>query len=172
VPPLLASQMRNQWLPNDREADVTMPIGHEIFIEAPVDVVWRAITEPDQIVQWFSDEADVELEDGYAGALTFTERGTKGPTVAQITVQAYDPDRSFSYRWAYEPGVVPGEGNSVLVEFVLIAENGGTRLRVAESGVDQLGWSQEQKDDYVADHNRGWAQHIGDLRDYAAKQPA
>ena len=140
-----------------------MPIGREIFIEAPVDVVWRAITEPDQIVQWFSDEADVELKDGYEGALTFTGRGTTEPMVAQITVQAFEPDRSFCYRWGYEPGVVPGEGNSVLVEFVLIAEAGGTRLRVVESGVDLLDWSQEQKDDYAADHNRGWARHIGDL---------
>jgi uncharacterized protein YndB with AHSA1/START domain len=150
-----------------------MTIEREIFIEAPVDVVWRAITEPDQIVQWFSDEADVELKDGYEGALIFTERGTKEPTVARITVQAFEPDRSFCYRWAYEPGVVPSEGNSVLVEFVLIAETGGTRLRVVESGLDALDWSQEQKDDYVADHNRGWAKHIGDLSEYAAaKQPA
>jgi uncharacterized protein YndB with AHSA1/START domain len=153
-----------------QEADMPMPIGREIFIEAPVDVVWRAITEPDQIVQWFSDEADVELKDGYVGALTFTERATKGPTVAQITVQAFEPDRSFSYRWAYEPGVVPGEGNSVLVEFVLTAETGGTRLRVVESGVDLLDWSQEQKDDYAADHNRGWARHIDDLGKYVAAQ--
>jgi uncharacterized protein YndB with AHSA1/START domain len=150
-----------------------MKIGREIFIAAPVDVVWRAITEPDQIVQWFSDEADVQLKDGYVGALTFTERGSKEPTIAQITVQAFEPDRSFSYRWAYEPGVVPGEGNSVLVEFVLVAETGGTRLSVVESGVDALDWPQEQKDEYVADHSRGWAQHIGDLGDYAAaKQPA
>ena len=148
-------------------------IEREIFIAAPVDVVWRAITEPDQIVQWFSDEADVELRDGYEGALTFTSRGTAEPTVAQITVQAFEPDRSFSYRWSYEPGVVPHEGNSVLVEFVLRAENGGTRLRVAESGLDLLDWSQQQKDDYVADHNRGWAKHIGDLGEYMApKQPA
>jgi uncharacterized protein YndB with AHSA1/START domain len=151
-----------------------MPISieREIFIEAPVDVVWRAITEPEQIVQWFSEEADVVLKDGYEGALTFTEGGTKEPTVAQITVQAFEPDRSFSYRWTYEPGVVPGEGNSVLVEFVLVAEPGGTRLRVVESGVDLLDWTQEQKDDYTADHNRGWAKHISDLGEYAAKQSA
>lgn len=150
-----------------------MPIEREIFIEAPVDVVWRAITEPDQIVQWFSDEADVELEDGYVGALTFTKRGTKEQMVAHITVQAFEPDRSFSYRWAYEPGTVPSKGNSVLVEFVLHAETAGTRLRVVESGVDRLNWSQQEKDDYVAEHNRGWAEHIGDLDKYvAAKQPA
>jgi uncharacterized protein YndB with AHSA1/START domain len=150
-----------------------MIIEREIFIEAPVDVVWRAITEPDQIVQWFSTEADVELRHGYEGALIFKEHATKEPTVAQITVQAFEPDRSFSYRWAYEPGAVPAEGNSVLVEFVLVAETGGTRLRVVESGLDLLDWSQEQKDDYVADHIRGWAKHIGDLGLYAAaRQPA
>jgi uncharacterized protein YndB with AHSA1/START domain len=149
---------------------MSMTIEREIFIHAPTDVVWRAITEPDQIVQWFSDEADVELRHGYEGALTFTERGTKDATVAQITVQAFEPDRTFSYRWSYEPGVVPGNGNSVLVEFVLTSEAGGTRLRVVESGVDRLDWSQERKDDYVADHNRGWAQHIGDLGEYAATQ--
>jgi uncharacterized protein YndB with AHSA1/START domain len=149
-----------------------MLIEREVFISAPPDVVWRTITEPDQIVQWFSDEADVELKAGYEGALTFTDRGSKEPTVVQLTVEAFEPARSFSYRWTYEPGVVPGEGNSVLVEFFLIAENGGTRLRVVESGLEALDWSQEQKEEYEADHNRGWAQHIGDLAEYAVKQLA
>jgi len=27
----------------------------EILIEAPIDIVWRVVTEPDQIKQWFSD---------------------------------------------------------------------------------------------------------------------
>jgi uncharacterized protein YndB with AHSA1/START domain len=150
-------------------------IEREIFIEAPVEVVWRAVTEPEQIVQWFSDEADVELKDGYEGSLTFTNRATTSPMVAHITVKAFEPDRSFTYWWSYEKGVAAAEGTAMLVEFTVAAESGGTRLRVVETGLEQLDWPQQQKDDYVADHNNGWAKHIGELGEYLApkapKQP-
>jgi uncharacterized protein YndB with AHSA1/START domain len=32
-------------------------IEREVLIEAPVEVVWRTITEPDQMSQWFADTA-------------------------------------------------------------------------------------------------------------------
>src|SRR5690242_20949000 len=35
-------------------------IEKDVLIDAPVDVVWRVITEPEQIVRWFSDEADID----------------------------------------------------------------------------------------------------------------
>jgi len=30
-------------------------IVREILIEAPIEVVWRTVTEPDQVSQWFAD---------------------------------------------------------------------------------------------------------------------
>ena len=36
-----------------------LTIEREILIEAPVKVMWRTITEPDQISQWFADKVEL-----------------------------------------------------------------------------------------------------------------
>jgi len=36
-----------------------LTIERQILIEAPVKVVWRTITEPDQISQWFADKVEL-----------------------------------------------------------------------------------------------------------------
>ena len=46
-------------------------IERDIEIDAPVEVVWRTITEPELIRTWFSDAADVEARPGAVGSLTF-----------------------------------------------------------------------------------------------------
>jgi DNA-binding transcriptional ArsR family regulator len=37
-------------------------IEREVLIEAPTEVVWRAITEPDQMSLWFADRVDLVVE--------------------------------------------------------------------------------------------------------------
>ena len=39
-------------------------IEREVMIDAPVDVVWRTITEPEQISQWLAERAELELKPG------------------------------------------------------------------------------------------------------------
>jgi uncharacterized protein YndB with AHSA1/START domain len=143
-------------------------IEREILIEAPVEVVWRAVTEPDQISSWFSDAADLELKTGYEGTLTFNDRATKQPMTVHVTVQAVETGRTFSYRWLYPDGAEPRDGNSMLVEFTLTAEGETTRLRVVESGLSALGWPDDQKATYAQEHTGGWIAHLDDLREYLA----
>ena len=38
-------------------------IEREVVIDAPADVVWRTITEPDQITRWFADKVELDLRD-------------------------------------------------------------------------------------------------------------
>ena len=50
--------------------EILMPglvIDREVVIEAPVEVVWRTITEPDQLSQWFADRVDLVVEPGAHG---------------------------------------------------------------------------------------------------------
>jgi len=42
-------------------------IEREIVIDAPVEVVWRTITEPDQISLWFADKVELEIKPGAHG---------------------------------------------------------------------------------------------------------
>jgi uncharacterized protein YndB with AHSA1/START domain len=147
-------------------------IEQDIHIDAPVDVVWRVVTEPDQVSKWFADQVDLDPKPGYDGALTFRYPEAAQPLTVQVTVQSVQPQRQFSYRWQHPRGAAAGDGNSLLVEFTLTAEGEGTRLRVVETGLEQMGWSDEQQDTYVREHNFGWVTYLGRLRDYLGRQHA
>ncbi|TMR90126.1 SRPBCC family protein [Nonomuraea basaltis] len=145
---------------------MTPSIEREILIEAPVEVVWHAVTEPSQISSWFTDAAEIDVHEGGKGTLTWTGRATVKPATAEITVVAVEPPRLFSFRWAYPDGAQPREGNSVLVEFTLAQEGEGTRLRVTESGLSEIDWTEENKASYAQDHINGWSKHLSDLVAY------
>ena len=46
-------------------------IERDVVIEAPPDVVWKTITEPDQITGWFADRVELDLKPGGHGYLGF-----------------------------------------------------------------------------------------------------
>lgn len=146
-------------------------VEQEIVIDAPVDVVWRTVTDPEQVVRWFADEVDLQATSGYDGSLTLAGRSGAGSRTVRVSVQSVEPRRSLSYRWQHPPGVAARAGNSLLVTFTLIPEGAGTRLRVVETGVEDMGWTPEAQGTYVTEHNHGWATHLGRLRDHLAARP-
>jgi uncharacterized protein YndB with AHSA1/START domain len=129
-------------------------IEREIVIDAPVEVVWRAITEPDQISQWFADKVELEIEPGAHGYMGFGDQG--GPVVVEVVDQ---PTR-FSFRWNHPAEEEPAAGNSLLVEFTLAGVGEQTRLRVVESGLDLLAWSTADKQQYAGEHDEGWGDFL------------
>jgi len=140
-------------------------IERDIEIEAPVDVVWRTITEPEQIRTWFSDVVELEARPGALGTLTF-RAGTNDPLVVDITVVAAERPHRFSFRWLYPTGEHATADNSTLVTFTLTADGDArTRLRVVETGLDQLDWPDDDKQKYVDEHRRGWQERGDKLRD-------
>src|SRR5689334_24624203 len=50
-------------------------IEREVLIEAPAEVVWRTITEPDQITQWFASRVELVVEPGAHGYMEFGDQG-------------------------------------------------------------------------------------------------
>jgi uncharacterized protein YndB with AHSA1/START domain len=133
-------------------------IEREVVIDAPVEVVWRTITEPDQITQWFADRVDLEVEPGGRGYMGFGDQG--GPVV----VEAVDPQTRFSFRWNHPHGEEPASGNSMLVEFTLVPDGSErTRLKVVESGLELLAWPDAEKDGYAEEHGGGWATFLDRL---------
>jgi uncharacterized protein YndB with AHSA1/START domain len=133
-------------------------IEREIVIDAPVEVVWRTITEPDQISQWFADRVELDAVPGGRGLMIFGDQG--GPVI----VQDVEPPIRFSFRWNHPQGEDPAAGNSLLVEFTLVPESGEqTRLRVVESGLELLPWPNDEKDRYAEEHNGGWRTYMDRL---------
>ncbi len=127
-------------------------IEREIVIDAPVEVVWRTITEPDQITRWFADRVELDLKPGGHGFMGFGDQG--GPLV----VETVDPPTRFAFRWNHPAGEEPAPDNSMLVEFTLVPDGTErTRLKVAESGLELNSWPDGEKDRYAEEHRGGWA---------------
>ena len=139
-------------------------IEREVLIEAPVQVVWRTITEPDQMSRWFADRVDLVVEPGAHGFMQFGDQG--GPVV----VETVDPTTRFSFRWNHPGDEEPVVGNSMLVEFTLTAEGDTrTRLRVTESGHEVRDWPDAEKQRYADEHQMGWGDFLGRLASVLAE---
>jgi uncharacterized protein YndB with AHSA1/START domain len=137
---------------------VTVQVEQQVVIEAPIDVVWRTVTEPEQISQWFADRVELEPRPGGAGKLVFEHEGGDTVVTAAFVVEAMDAPSRFAFRWNHPEGETPVSGNSVLVEFTLTAESTErTRLHVTESGLDELSWPEADKTTYAQEHTDGWA---------------
>jgi uncharacterized protein YndB with AHSA1/START domain len=133
-------------------------------VDAPQDVVWQTITDPDQITLWFADRVEVEVKPGASGVFVFEDHATKNETTAAITIEAVEPPHRLAFRWGHQQGVDPHADNSVLVQFTLTPETDErTRVKVVESGLEEVRWPGPDKDRYVEDHRRGWAIHFGRL---------
>ncbi len=135
-----------------------LTIARDVLIEAPPEVVWRTITEPDQMSQWFADRVDLVVEPGARGYMQFGDQG--GPVVVEIV----DPPNRFSFRWNHPREQDPAAGNSMLVEFTLTSEGDGrTRLRVVESGHELRDWPDAEKQRYADEHQEGWGEFLDRL---------
>lgn len=110
--------MNDPELINDRARPA---IRVERYYDHPIDRVWRAVTEPASLAQWFPFEAEFELRPG--GRARFGgDEGMVGE------VLAVDPPRHLAFTW---------EGDSF--EFDLREEAGGTRFVLTHGFDDRAG---------------------------------
>ncbi len=132
-------------------------IEREITIRAPKERVYAAITDPEQIVQWFPDGIEGKLEAGERPVLDFGEYGKN-----KIYVVAADPFDYFAYRWTSGSSFIP-EGFmgdtlnhwNTLVEFRLEEVADGTRVKLLESGFASL--PTEVYEQLLKDNSGGWS---------------
>ena len=115
-------------------------IEREILIRAPRSRVWRALTTPAEFGRWFRVTVDGSFAPGARVRGKVTYPGYEHVTW-DITIDRMEPERLFSWRWhpyAVEPGVDYSAEPATLVVFELDEVPGGTRLRVVESGFDDV----------------------------------
>ena len=147
-------------------------IERSVAIDAPIDVVWRTITEPDQIRRWFSDRVDLNATPGAVGTLTFGAEDVE-PYVVEITVVDVEAPHVFSFRWVGPEGVPATPENSMLVTFRLTADSTArTTLHVSETGLEDLPWPEGEKLIYIRDHRDGWTKQGDRLKALFAAGPS
>ncbi|RCK71000.1 hypothetical protein DT076_00470 [Desertihabitans brevis] len=114
----------------------TSTVHRSIYIAAPVEKVWRAVTDPEHISRWFGRTVLVGEGAGARGTVTWPDE----PAIP-IRVEEADRPRSISYRWWNDGGAGPVQDeldlrHSTVFTFVLEPADGGTQLTVTETGFE------------------------------------
>ena len=137
-------------------SEVADRVEREIMINAPIERVWRLVSEPGW---WIGDGDRSDQVIGREGDLVIVHDPRYGRwSVLPVSSEA---PHHVSYRGSALPGEAPGEGTSTLVEFFLTELGGGTLLRVVESGFASLAVSAEQRAAAVEGNIGGWEQQLG-----------
>ena len=143
-------------------------IEREIQIDASPATVFEVITSPEHLKEWWPDEAVIEPTPGATGELVFGERSSPDAHIPKITVVEAVPPRLFAFRWTHPGDEDAREGNSLLVTFELTHGNGGTLLRMTESGFREMGWEVAVLEQTYREHAQAWDVFLPRLVDYAA----
>jgi uncharacterized protein YndB with AHSA1/START domain len=134
-------------------APVPDEIRKEVTIGVPRERVWAALTEADQLVQWFpTKNASVDLRPGGELSLEWDEQSATG------VFDEIDPPNRLLYRWHPAGADHP----ATTVEFTLTDRGDGseTVLTVVERGFAQL--PPEARTGNV----EGWTSELQELIDY------
>ena len=105
-----------------------MEVKREIQLDAPPEEVWQALTDPEQLEEWFANDVDFDLEHG--GVFRWDDGD-----VRYAVVEDADPARRLAIRW-WDPAA--GEESEVV--FTLVATPPGTRLVVTETASCDWAW--------------------------------
>lgn len=142
---------------------VPTQIEREVVVAAPVERVWEVITQAEHIGTWFGD-AGTEIDLRPGGQLTIHWR-QYGTTFGEVV--AVEPTSRFAYRWALAHDVELTDGNSTLVEFLLVPDGDSTRVRVVESGFTDLAADVAQQAKHAQENTEGWGAELAELAEYA-----
>jgi len=145
---------------------MTDSITKTTLVKAPIDRVWRAISDHNEFGQWFKVDLDQAFVAGQRSTGKMTYPGFEGfPWLAWVTA-VEEPNR-FAFDWV--PGdQVPADPETAArtsVEFRLAPEGGGTRVTIVESGFGGLPF--EERESALRGNTEGWTIQTENLREYA-----
>ena len=83
-----------------------------------------------------------------------------------VVVERVEPPDVFASRWLHPDGAEALPGNSLEVEFALTRMGDKTQVRVTESGLLGMEWSDAERATYASEHGSGWEVHLRNLREY------
>ena len=135
-----------------------------IVIKAPKSRVWRALTNADELSQWFGVNLQgCTFAPGQAARGPITIEGYRH-VVFEVLVEQMVPERLFSWRWhpyAVDPNVDYSKEPRTLVVFELEDVSGGTKLNVVETGFDSL--PVHRRADALKMNDEGWAEQLQNI---------
>ena len=101
----------------------------ERTLNAPVANVWKALTDVDQMREWYFDLKEFKPEVGFEFEFVVEHEGNRYHHLCRITEVL--PEKKIAYTWRYK-----GEPGTSLVTFELSADGQKTRVKVTHTGIE------------------------------------
>lgn len=143
-----------------------------VDIQAPVERVWRALTDHREFGEWFRVKLDSAFVVGRETRGQVTYEGYEH-LEWKATVRAMETNRYFAFAWypysdndSDKPEAEHGEKPETLVEFTLTPNANGTTLTICESGFSALGDTQRREEAFRENTN-GWDIQAANIANYA-----
>ncbi len=135
-----------------------MPFVIERIFDAPVEAVWKAITDKDQMKQWYFELAEFKPEVGFKFQFLAGKDNKQYLHLCKITDVI--PQKKLAYDWYYE--VYEGKSH---VTFELFPDGNKTKLKLTHEGLETF---QTDNPDFAKESfAEGWTYIIGtSLKNY------
>ena len=147
-------------------------------LRAPLERVWRAISDSTEFGTWFGMKVDGPFVAGVTvtGVITATavddevakQQEAFTGTPFPLHVVEVDPPRRFSFRWNPLQEAEFAD-LTTLVEFTLAEVDGGVLLQIVESGFDDL--PESHRAAAFADNSGGWTTQLELVGRYVTTAP-
>jgi len=138
------------------------PVIKEVTIDAPVDRVWKAITDKEDMKQWYFDLENFEPKPGFK--FQFYGGTEEHQYLHLCEIKEVIPNQKLSYSWRYDG--YPGDS---LVTFELFEEGERTRVKLTHEGLETF--PADNPDFAKGNFVEGWNQLIGtSIKTYVEKK--
>lgn len=148
---------------------MTDRIEKSISIAAPVERVWRALTDHEEFGAWFRVKLDGPFVLGEESSGRITYPGYEH-LKWEAKVVAMEEPSLFAFIWhpyAVDPERDYSADPRTRVEFRLEPVGEGTHLTVVESGVDAL--PADRRDEALRMNTGGWEEQVNNVRVHAER---
>ena len=145
--------------------DTTTTIVREVTIEAPAEVIFHALTDPGELIQWWGSDETYHVTEMVAdvrvgGKWRTAGVGADGKAFAVEGVyRAIERPKVLEYTWKHDWD--GGSNDTTLVRIELAERNGATVVKLTHSG-----FTDEKS---RSDHDRGWGTVLGWLKAYVQR---
>src|SRR5262245_23697211 len=140
--------------------ELTKPIVIERIFNAPVTRVWRALTDVEQMREWYFDLKEFKPQIGFEFEFIVENEGNSYHHLCLVTEVI--PEKKIAYTWRYK-----GEPGDSLVTIELSPDGEKTRLKLTHTGIETF-----PKTPAYARKNfeQGWSTIIGtELKQFVEK---
>lgn len=133
----------------------------ERTLNAPVSIVWSALTNKEKMNEWYFKMSDFKPEVGFE----FTTVGGKEKEYLHLfKITEAIPNKKLAYTWAYD-----GYPGSSVLTFELFDEGDKTKLKLTHEGLETF--ADNGPDFQLASFNKGWDSIINtNLKNYVEKK--